>query len=101
MTKTKVVFNGVNMDTLIGCGVWTCWCMDLQTCGLAWEIIQFIAQDASIGCKKRGKKVRGRLVENNRLGCDKCRGLARSIERCPLDSVTLEEHTKETADIFC
>ena len=101
MRKTKVLFNGVSMDTLIGSGVWTCWSMDLQTCGQAWEIIRFIAQDASIGCTKRVKEVRGRLVENKRLGCDKCRGLARSIERCPLDSVTLQEHTKETADIFC
>ena len=29
MRMTKVVFNGVNMDNLIGSGVWTCWCMDL------------------------------------------------------------------------
>ena len=43
----------------------------------------------------------GRLVEDKGLGCDRRRGLARSIERCPLDSITLEEHTKEIADIFC
>ena len=43
----------------------------------------------------------GRLVEDKGLGCDRHRGLARSIERCPLDSITLEEHTKEIADIFC
>ena len=46
------MFSGVNMDTLIDSGVWTCWCMDLWTCGQEWEIIQFIAQDASIVCTK-------------------------------------------------
>ena len=35
MRKTKVVFNGVNIDTLIGSGVWICWCMDLWTCDQA------------------------------------------------------------------
>ena len=48
MQKTKVMFSDVNMDTLVDFGVWTCWCMDLWTCGQEWEIIQFIAQDASI-----------------------------------------------------
>ena len=101
MRMTKVVFNGVNMDTLIGSGVWTCWCMDLWTCDQAWEIIQFIAQDASIGCTKNVKGIRSRLVENKDLGFDRCPGLARSIEGCPFDSITLGEHTREVADIFC
>ena len=100
MRKTKVVFNGVNIDTLIGSGVWICWCMDLWTCDQAWEIIQFIAQDASIGCTKSVKGIRSRLVESKGLGFDRCRDLARSTEGCPFDFITLGEHTREVADIF-
>ena len=74
--------------------------MDLWTCDQAWEIIQFIAQDASIGCTKSVKGIRSRLVESKGLGFDRCRDLARSIEGCPFDFITLVEHTREVADIF-
>ena len=50
--KTKVMFIGVNMDTLIDSGLWNCWCMVLRSCGQTWEIIQFIAHNATIGCIK-------------------------------------------------
>ena len=46
------MFIGVNMDTLIDSGLWNCWCMVLLACGETWEIIQFIAHNATIGCIK-------------------------------------------------
>ena len=50
---------------------------------------------------KKWSGILGRLVEDKDLGCDRRHGLARFIEASPFDSITLEEHTKEVAEMFC
>ena len=50
---------------------------------------------------KKWSGILGRLVEDKDFECDRRHGLARFIEASPFDSITLEEHTKEVAEMFC
>ena len=96
MKKTKIMFSGVNMDTLIDTGVWPC--------GVCRSVVGTNSIFCS-GCKhwvhKKCSGIRDRLVVDDNFQCDRCRGLARSIEGRPCDSITLGGHTLEVVDTFC
>ena len=96
MKKTKIMFRGGNMDTLIDTGVWPC---GVCQSGVGRNSI-FCS-----GCKhwvhKKCRGIRDRLVVDDNFQCDRCRGFARPIERRPCDSITLGGHTLEVVDTFC
>ena len=96
MKKTKIMFSGVNMDTLIDTGAYPC---GVCRSGVGKNSI------FCPGCKhwvhKKCSGIRGRLVEDKDFQCNRCRGLARTIDGHPCDSITLGGHTLEVVDTFC
>ena len=50
---------------------------------------------------KKCNVIRVGLVEDKNFRCDRCHGLARPIEGCPFDFITLLEYTLEVVDTFC
>ena len=74
MRKTKAMFSGGNMDTLIDSGVWTggvC-CSD--------EGDNSIYLGGKLWVHKKCGGICGRLVEHKDFRSDWCHGVARSIE---------------------
>ena len=96
MKKTKIMFSGVNMDTLIDTGVYPC---GVCRSGVGKNSI------FCPGCKywvhKKCSGIHGRLVEDEDFQCNRCCGLARPIDGRPSDSITLGGHTLDVVDTFC
>ena len=95
MKKTKIMFSGVNMDTLIDTGA--------NPCGVCRS---GVGKNSIFcpGCKHWVHKcsgIRGRLVEDEDFQCNRCCGLARPIDGRPCDSITLGGHTLKVVDTFC
>ena len=88
MKKTRVIFRGRNMETLINCSVWTC--------GVCRSGMRAMVQSNSVycsGCKqwlhKKCSGIRGRLVEDKDFRCNRCCGFAKAVEEYLYDSVTV------------
>ena len=96
MKKTKIMFSGVNMDTLIDTGAYPC-----GVCRSSVGKNSFFCPGCKHWVHKKCSGIRGRLVEDEDFQCNRCRGLARPIDGRPCDSITLGGHMLEVADTFC
>ena len=96
MKKTKIMFSGVNMDTLVDSGAYPC-----GVCRTGVGKNSIFCQGCKHWVHKKCSGIRGRLVEDENFRCNRCCGLARPIDGRPCDSITLGEHNLEIVDTFC
>ena len=96
MKKTKIMFSGVNMDTLIDTGACPC-----VVCRSGVGKNSIFCPGWKHWVHKKCSGICGRLVEDEDFQFNRCRGLARPIDGHPCDSITLGGHTLEVVDTFC